>query len=146
MSLSPFPILVPALSYTAQVTASNFYSGAGSATAQGDALVGRTSGSGFNAGGFATQYVQLELASSASVCQIALLISQSPSGTTQHILSAGATASSLSTVTTHTGFTTSGQWLNTTYSPCLSGIRFIRVTTTSSPSWVAWVRFLVSGV
>ncbi|CAF2124413.1 unnamed protein product, partial [Rotaria magnacalcarata] len=134
------------LSTLGAVTASNFYSGAGSASAQGNYVTGRVQGGGFNSGGFAPQYIEIDLPSTYSISSVCLSVGQLPNGVTLHEIYMGATSSSLSLVTTLNGYTYSGEWLNTTYSPMLSGISAIRVSTVSSPSWVAWNMFLVYGV
>jgi hypothetical protein len=57
--------LVLALSKQAQVTASNFYSGYGSASVQSETLIDRQSNNlEFNSDGFAPQYVQDSLRTS----------------------------------------------------------------------------------
>ncbi|CAF4506809.1 unnamed protein product [Rotaria socialis] len=139
-------LIVVNLATLGAVTASNFYSGAGSPSAQGDYVTGRAQGGGFNAGGFAPQYIEIDLPGIYSISSVCLSVGQLPNGATVHEIYMGATSSSLSLVTTLSGYTYSGQWLNTTYSPMVSGISSIHVSTVSSPSWVAWNLFLVYGV
>lgn len=137
-------VLVQALSYSASVTASGYYGAAGSATVQNNYLVDRVSGGGYNSGGFAPQYVQLDFGLSATVCSVCLLVGQAPNGNTQHDIYMG--PSSLSLITTLSGYTYSGLWLNTTYNPCRSNVRYVQVYSVSSPSWIAWQKFIVYGV
>ncbi|CAF3992018.1 unnamed protein product, partial [Rotaria magnacalcarata] len=59
--------LVQSLSTLGTVTASNYYSGAGSPAAQGDYVTGRTQGGAFNSGGFAPQYIQIQLPRAYSI-------------------------------------------------------------------------------
>ena len=139
-----FFIVLP-LSQLASVTASSFYGPSGSPTVQGNYLVDRLSGGGWNSGGFAPKYVQLELPTTYNISNVLLKVSQSPNGVTRDELSTGATTSSLQVVRTLNSYTSAGQWINITFNPQLSGIRFLRVTTTSSPSWVAWHKFIVYG-
>ena len=143
---SIFLVAVQALSLLAQVTASGFYGPAGTATVQGDSLVGRTAGGGFSAGGYAPQYVQLELPGTYTICNALMLTNQAPSGATNHQITAGTFLNSTSVVTSFVGSTSSGQWLNATYNPCLTSVRFIRLSSISSPSWIAWSRFYVYGI
>ena len=127
------------------MTASNFYSGAGTAAAQGDGLVDRPNTSGgtaFNSGGYPTQYVQLELPGQYNITYICLLIGQVPNGATRHQITVGLNSTSLQLVSDISGTTTNGQWLNITYNPVLTNVRFIRLTTLISPSWVAWIKFI----
>ena len=111
-----------------------------------DGVTDRAAGPGYNSGGFAPQYLQLELPAGYSVSAVALRVDQSPNGNTVHQLSVGPNTGSLSVVTTWNGYTYAGQWLNITYNPALSGVRVLRLDTISSPSWVAWQKFLVMGV
>jgi len=41
--------------------------------------------------------------------------------------------------------TSPNQWLEPTFSPALSNLRYIGVLTTASPSWVSWFEFEVYG-
>ncbi len=132
------------ISLLATVTASNFYSGSGSATSQGDNLVNRTTGGGgLNTGGFAPQYVQLELPGLYNISSIYLQVGQLPNGITRHQLSVGSSLSNLSIVTDMNNYTSADQWLNLTYSPALTNIRYLRLDTITSPSWVGWTKFIV---
>lgn len=103
---------------------------------------GHTNG-GYNAGGHAPQYVQLEFPREYNITSICLRCSQLPNGDTSHQLYVGPNLTSLSLATNMTGYTINRQWLNTTYTPPLTNIRFISLNTSSSPSWVAWHKFLV---
>ncbi|CAF2085526.1 unnamed protein product [Rotaria magnacalcarata] len=138
--------LVQSLSTLGTVTASNYYSGAGSPAAQGDYVTGRTQGGAFNSGGFAPQYIQIQLPRAYSIRRVCLSVGQLPNGVTVHDIYMGSTSSSLSLVTTLNGYTHSGEWLNTSYNPMISGISVVKVYTVSSPSWVAWNQFLIYGV
>ena len=100
-------------------------------------------GTGFNAGGYAPVYIQLELPTEYNISSICLLCSQAPNGVTWHQLLAGPNTTSMSVVANMSGFTSAGQWLNTTFTPPLTRVRSIVLATLSSPSWVAWVKFLV---
>lgn len=125
---------------------SSYYSAIGTLSQQIDSLVGRSSGTYWNSGGLAPQYVQLTFPSSFSVSQICLCVAQLPNGNTYHELYAGPSSSSLTLVTVLNGYTYSGEWINITYNPMLTGVSVLQLYTVSSPSWVAWVYFLVYGV
>lgn len=133
------------LSTLAEVSASNFYGGAGPASIQGDSLVGRCVGVGFNSGGYAPQYVQLKLPGTYVVSSVHLKIRQTPNGITHHQLSVGADENSLKIITNLTGLTKSDEWINLTFNPYLTDVGILRLNTIKSPSWVAWARFLVYG-
>ncbi|CAF4133098.1 unnamed protein product [Adineta steineri] len=136
---------IPISSFAA-VTASQFLDSAGSATAQGDGLVNRintTDGTYFNSVGYAPQYIQLELPGIYNISSIYLQVAQSPSGTTEHHLYVGSDVNNLTLATILNGITSSGQWINITYDPPLTDVQFLRLNSISSPSWVAWIKFIV---
>lgn len=125
---------------------SGYYSGVGSLAAQMDGVTDRAPGPGFNSGGHAPQFLQLDLPAGYSISAVALLVDQSPNGNTLHQLLVGPNSGSLTVVTTLNGYTYAGQWINLTYNPPLTGVRVLRLNTISSPSWVAWYKFIVMGV
>ncbi|MBI1764137.1 MAG: discoidin domain-containing protein [Acidobacteria bacterium] len=92
----------------------------------------------WNAGGFAPQWIQLDLGRNRLVSRINLTVAQNPAGQTSHVLEgrlAGATV--WTNITTLTSFTQNGQQLSYAL-PIARTFRFLRVRTTLSPSWVAW--------
>ncbi|MDC0711787.1 discoidin domain-containing protein [Stigmatella sp. ncwal1] len=96
----------------------------------------------WNAGGFATQWIELDLGRTVALWKIRLLVAQEPSGLTSHSVYVGQDPGNLRLVKTFTGTTSGGQWLEHT-GDGLSGdhlgqVRYVRITTTQSPSWVAW--------
>ncbi len=128
------------------MTASNFWSSAGSAIAQGDGLVNRpntTDGTYFSSGGFAPQYVQLALPGQYNITSVFLKVSQSPSGYTEHRLYVGSNLTDLILAANFSGITSEGQWINTTFNPPLPGVQYLRLNSISSPSWIAWFKFIV---
>ncbi|CAF4173802.1 unnamed protein product, partial [Rotaria sordida] len=130
------PTTMIPLSKCAKVTASNYTTaGYGSPMYQGNYLVDRQStGLGFNSGGFAPQYIQLELPQDSRVRDICLQVNQYPSGTTNHQLFVGSDLNSMQLIRNLVGTTQAGQWINITFNPPLNKIRFLRVNTTSSPA------------
>ncbi|CAF0977204.1 unnamed protein product [Adineta steineri] len=134
------------ISSFAEVTASHFWDSVGSATAQGDGLVNRinsTNGTYFNSGGYAPQYIQLELPGIYNISDVYLQVAQSPSGTTEHHLYVGSSVDNLTLATILNGATDSGQWISITYDPPLSHVQFLRLNSISSPSWISWNKFIV---
>ena len=76
--LSPC-FLGPPISLLATVTASGFYSSAGSAASQGDSLVDRTTGgSGLSIGAYPPQYVQLEFPGLYNITTVYLQVASYP--------------------------------------------------------------------
>ncbi|HEX8170602.1 MAG TPA: discoidin domain-containing protein [Thermoanaerobaculia bacterium] len=92
----------------------------------------------WNAGGYPAQFIQFDLGAAYSLKRIRLRVLQSPDGAATHVISGGsspdpATHRSLGTID---GSFVNGQWLE--LATAANDIRYLRVSTTSSPSWVAW--------
>ena len=125
------------------ITASNTYAG----TSPSNVNDGN-SGTIWNAGGYATQWIQLDLGKPTSVKKIRMQVAQSPAGNTIHTISVGADPTHMTNVYVFNGYTSDGQWLEGsgdvgTYRG--GNVRYIRITTTSSPSWIAWKEIEVYG-
>ena len=97
----------------------------------------------WNSGGYAPQYIQLEFEREQSVSQIRLQVAQTPKGHTSHKLLAGPQVNELKEVKALAGFTSDHQWINMTFNPPLKSVRFLRINTITSLSWVAWFKVLV---
>src|SRR5262249_41487899 len=91
---------------------------------------------GWNARAFQPQSIDLDLGQAQSLARIQLVVSQSPPGYTTHTVYGGPTLSSLTALHTFSQNTQEGDRL-TTLGP-FPNVRFLRIATTSSPSWVAW--------
>ena len=140
-----FDFIDGALAKYAIVTASSFYTGVTSVTVQANSLVDRQNGSGFITT-YAPQYVQLELPDVYNITNVCLLVTQSPNGVTRHLLYVGPSLNSTQLANDLNSYTVDKQWINLTYNPPLNNVRFLRLYTNSSPSWVGWTRFLVTGI
>ncbi len=128
------------------MTASNFANGSGSPTAQGDGLVNRpnsTDGTYFNSGGYPPQYVQLDLLGQYNITSVFLQVSQTPNNYTEHLLYVGSNLTTLILAANFSGVTITGQWINTTFNPPLTGVQYLRLNSITSPSWIAWRKFIV---
>ena len=94
----------------------------------------------WNSGAYATQWIQLDLGRTVSVGKIRMKVAQTPAiGDTAHAISVGQSPSALTTVATFFRRTQDGQWLE--FAPSgknLGNVRYVRITTSASPSWVAW--------
>lgn len=97
----------------------------------------------FNAGNFPPQWIELKLPKLYTIHNICLQVRQTPPGKTIHKLYVGAASNPTKLIDTLAGYTETGQWLNLTYSPSLTNVRYLRLHTVLSPSWVAWSKFLV---
>ena len=99
----------------------------------------------WSAGDFPPQWIEIDLGAPADISAIRLLVTQYPEGATKHRVLAWGSGSQPVEVTFFSQVTTSGQWLVYTPAQLLEGIRFIRVETPVSPSWVGWVEIEVLG-
>lgn len=103
----------------------------------------------WNAGAFAEQWIQVDLGRPVPVARIRLQVHQVPSGDSTHELAVGLDPNNLQTVRTFSGFTRDGDWLEHTGDSAsghrLGNVRFVRITTKASPSWVGWREIEVLG-
>lgn len=94
----------------------------------------------WGAGDFAPQWIEIDLGEPYTIVELNLLTGQSPEGATAHrILVRGPDAGDVF-MEAHTfeGVTSDAQWLRATFPEPLEGVRYVRIETLSSPSWVAW--------
>lgn len=93
----------------------------------------------WNAGAFAPQWIEVDLGRPRSIEGISLLTAQSPRGRTVHrILGKLRSSDRYRVLHTFTGVTRDLEWLDYTPPRPWDAVRFLRVETTQSPSWVAW--------
>jgi len=90
----------------------------------------------WNAGAFAPAWIQLDLGEPVSISKVRLNISQVPSGPSTHVIAGGPTPEALVPIGTIDGDTTDNQWLEVA-APA-ANVRYLRISTTKSPSWVSW--------
>lgn len=117
----------------ANVTASNTAGGSPSALVDGNL-------NSLWVGGPVTQSVTLDLKSSQTISKVNLVVEQNPSGNSVHnvYISTTGTAGSWTLWKTFSGNTVAGQTLSFVPPFPIGNIRYIKVETTSSTSWVAW--------
>ena len=92
----------------------------------------------WSAGAHAEQWIQIDLGESTTVTSIRLHISQFPAGETIHQIWVGEDPNQPSLAHELRGFTTDPDILEFAPATPLASIRFVRIITTQSPSWVAW--------
>jgi hypothetical protein len=97
-----------------------------------------STGSWWGAGDFAPQWVQIDLGEASAVGLIRLVITQSPAGDTIHQVWAGPAPDQMTLVHTFEGYTVDEQVLEYEPETPLENVRYIRVITKKSPSWVGW--------
>ncbi|MGC5802062.1 RHS repeat domain-containing protein [Ralstonia pseudosolanacearum] len=89
------------------------------------------------ASGYPTQWIEVDLGAAVPLKKVRMLVSQSPAGQTTHVVTGGMSPAPTSVLQTLSGNTSDGQWLEAALDGSVS-VRYIRITTTSSPSWVSW--------
>ena len=93
----------------------------------------------WNSGGFPPQWIEVELLAPSTIETIQLLTGQSPAGETVHIVFGWERGETMARVLhVFEGPTTDNQWLSHTPDTPWPNVRFIRIETIASPSWVAW--------
>jgi len=92
----------------------------------------------WNSGGFPIQWIEVDLGADYNLREIRLTTSQYPEGVTIHRVSGRDASGEFHELTTFEGTTVDGQTLIFAPPQPVQAIRFIRVETVSSPSWVAW--------
>lgn len=94
----------------------------------------------WNSGAGPVQWIEIDLGAAYAIQSIRLLISQYPAGMTVHRLRGRGPDPDSPYITLHTfsGVTTDNAALEITPPQPWSGVRYVRVETLESPSWVAW--------
>ena len=92
----------------------------------------------WGAGADAPQWIEIDLGAEKTVSEIRLLTSQYPAGETVHEVRVRGEDTVFETVMRFEGATEDLQWLIYQPDTPLENVRYIRIVTLSSPSWVAW--------
>lgn len=92
----------------------------------------------WNSGGFPRQWIEIDLSAEYNVREIRLTTSQYPEGVTAHRVLGRSATGEFHELTIFEGNTVDGQTLTFMPAQPVQAIRFVRVETISSPSWVAW--------
>jgi hypothetical protein len=103
----------------------------------------------WNAGGFAPQWIEIDLGAPAIVREVRLRVGQwPPTGETVHAVLARGPGTDGQEYLFHgfEGTTTDNTWISAKPNDPWPGIQFIRVFTLDSPSWVSWFEVEVLGV
>ncbi len=128
------PVVSPALTKItpAGATASGTYS----ANVPGQAIDGKNDTSWTATD--APQWIEVDLGAVVPLKKMRLLTSQSPAGQTTHVITGDATPAPSNVLQTLSGNTADGQWLESSWESAPVNVRYVRIRTTSSPSWVSW--------
>jgi hypothetical protein len=123
-----------------RVTASSSYeTGVPSNAVDGDATTQ------WNAGHHPPAWIELDLGAAYSIDQVTLIVEQTPAGPTVHNVYFGTLDRSFTLVEVLSQRTVDGQELSFAPNSARHGVRYVKVETTSSPSWVAWNEIEVWG-
>jgi len=99
----------------------------------------------WGSGSDAPQWIEIDLGAPHQINEIRLLVAQWPAGFTHHIVKGRGNDSEWIEIATFQENTTQGTWLVFQLPEALEEIRYLRVETLSSPSWVAWSEIQVFG-
>lgn len=99
----------------------------------------------WGAGDFPVQWIEIDLGSPMEIRIIRLFVTQSPPGDTVHQIWVGPRQDSLNLLHVFGGATTTDQILEWRVEIPVENVRYVRVVTTNSPSWVGWNEVEVIG-
>jgi hypothetical protein len=99
--------------------------------------------SGWNSGEDAPQWIEIDLGAEMAIGKIILTVDQWPDGDTLHQIWVGREGEELRQVGELRGWTSDGDILEFAPEQPLTGIRYVRILTVESPSWVGWVEIKV---
>ena len=94
----------------------------------------------WNSAASAPGWIQLDLGQPTTITKVRLLTAQNPPGPTSHQVLGGLTADSLAPLGALDGDTADAQWLELQVK---GQVRYVKVVTLKSPSWVAWAEIEV---
>ncbi len=92
----------------------------------------------WSAGAHPPAWVEVDLGQERIVSDMRLIVSQYPAGYTLHEVQVAGEDRVFETARTLGGYTSDGQELEISFDPFLVDVRYVRVRTETSPSWVAW--------
>jgi hypothetical protein len=92
----------------------------------------------WNSGGGPPAELVIDLGAPMTIREIRLLNAQDPAGVTTHRIEIRKPFGGWQLLEKLNGFTTSEQWLRVFPSAPVTGVRWIRIKTQKTPSWVSW--------
>jgi hypothetical protein len=99
----------------------------------------------WGAGTYAPQWIEINLEAPYTIQEIHLTVAQYPAGNSTHQVWVRGPDESLRLVHTFSGSTSENQILTFQPDSPLTGVQYVRIVTTLSPSWVAWREIEVIG-
>ncbi len=98
----------------------------------------------WNSGGFAPQTITLDLGNYYTVSSVRFNVQKTPAGTASHTITAGPCSQAYSYTQSFSENGKSGEWQEV--STIFGGaVRYVTISTTASPSWVAWAEIEAYG-
>ncbi len=92
----------------------------------------------WSAGDFPTQWIEVDLGAAYSIGEIRLTVGQWPEGSVLHQVWVGASLDELQLVHEFSGYEQDYDILDYVPEKLLENIRYVRIVTVESPSWVSW--------
>lgn len=139
------------ISRNARVSYSNIYLEYGTAQEQVDRVTERIHSDdqrGWNSGAIAPQWIQYDLNGNQNqrISRIRLRVDQYPEfAESLHQILVDTCENHMTVVKEFNGYYGCGDWLSHTFDLPLENIRYVRIRTIKSGSWVAWLRILIDG-
>jgi predicted amidohydrolase YtcJ len=99
----------------------------------------------WNSGDDAPQWIEIDLGAAFDLDRLVLTVAQYPEGVTTHQVFGRGEAGSSRLLGEVRGDTSDQQQLEVSPSPAWAAVRYLRIVTTESPSWVAWREIEVYG-
>ncbi len=121
------------VSQNSSVQVSNIYQGS-----KPESLVDGNLSLGWNSGAFAPQWAILDLHSPKSISQLRLMSGQSPDGQVLFKITLSSEDHSTVFELTLDRYVKAGQWINIPMLSSIANVRYIKLETIKSPSWIAW--------
>ncbi len=90
----------------------------------------------WNSGAVAPSWILLDLGKPMTISRVRLNVAQTPSGPATHHISGGPTPDNLTLIGTLDVNATDGEWIE--LSKPASNVRYLKIETIKSPSWIAW--------
>ncbi len=92
----------------------------------------------WNAGGYAGHWIEIDLGQDTIIGCMRMKTAQVPNGGTAHAITGRTEAGDTVSLWGYSGYTVNHQWLENFDINNPIAVRYVRVTTTTTPSWVAW--------
>jgi hypothetical protein len=96
----------------------------------------------WNSGNHAPQWIEVDLGADFPITEFDGCADITPNGQVTHIVEGRSSFGTTYVIGSYAGSSVRNQWLSIPCDPS-HAVRYVRVTTTSSPSWIAWFELKV---